>query len=108
MASNVERPTSNIQRRRVSLSTCHLVRPVVMEHVAKLGGLVLCGGHSKRMGIAKAWLPFGPERMLPRVVRLLSEAVAPIVVVAAQGQQLPDLPPGTTVARDQRSDLATR
>jgi molybdopterin-guanine dinucleotide biosynthesis protein A len=40
--------------------------------------------------------------MLSRVVRLLSEAVAPIVVVAAPGQQLPELPGDVLVARDRR------
>src|SRR5262249_38075414 len=39
---------------------------------------------------------------LSRVVRLLGEAVDEIVVVAAPGQELPPLPPGVRVARDQR------
>ena len=38
--------------------------------LASLGAVVLCGGESRRMGRPKAWLPFGPERMLQRVVRL--------------------------------------
>ena len=50
----------------------------------KTGGLVLCGGRSRRMGLDKASLPFGPETMLNRVVRKLSEVVSPIVVVAAK------------------------
>ena len=37
------------------------------------GGIVLCGGQSSRMGRPKAWLPFGDELMLPRVVRLLGD-----------------------------------
>ena len=57
------------------------------------GGIVLCGGKSTRMGVAKAVLPFGPETMLQRVVRLLGTVVAPIVVVAARDQELPPLPP---------------
>jgi molybdopterin-guanine dinucleotide biosynthesis protein A len=65
------------------------------------GGIVLCGGQSKRMGRPKAWLPFAGEIMLPRVVRLLSEAVHPIVVVAAPDQDVPDLPPGVLVVRDE-------
>lgn len=65
-----------------------------------LAGIILCGGQSKRMGRPKAWLPFGDELMLPRVVRLLSEVVAPIVVVAAPDQGLPPLPSATTVVRD--------
>ena len=45
------------------------------------GGIVLCGGKSTRMGVPKATLPFGPETMLQRVVRLLGTVVSPIVVV---------------------------
>jgi molybdopterin-guanine dinucleotide biosynthesis protein A len=65
-----------------------------------VGGVVLCGGQSSRMGRPKAWLPFGDELMLPRVVRLLGEAVVPIVVVAAPGQDVPPLPPGVEIVRD--------
>jgi molybdopterin-guanine dinucleotide biosynthesis protein A len=54
------------------------------------------------MGTSKALLPFGPETMLQRVVRILGEVVAPIVVVAAADQELPALPPDVTVARDER------
>lgn len=53
------------------------------------------------MGRDKAWLPFGGELMLPRLVRLVSAAVAPVVVVAAPGQELPDLPAQVTVVRDE-------
>jgi molybdopterin-guanine dinucleotide biosynthesis protein A len=53
------------------------------------------------MGRPKAWLPFAGEIMLPRVVRLLGEVVAPIVVVAAPGQDVPPLPPGIEVVRDE-------
>ena len=69
-----------------------------------LGGIVLCGGQSRRMGRPKAWLPFGPELMLQRVARLVGEAVGPIVVVAAPGQDVPDLPPGIVVVRDPVAD----
>jgi molybdopterin-guanine dinucleotide biosynthesis protein A len=55
-----------------------------------------------RMGHAEALLPFGKEAMLERVVRLLSEVVSPVVVVAAPEQPLPHLPPDTLVARDRR------
>jgi len=64
------------------------------------GGIVLCGGLSTRMGSPKATLPFGPETMLQRVVRLLSGVVSPIAVAAAGGQDLPDLPPDIIVTRD--------
>ncbi len=54
------------------------------------------------MGSSKALLPFGPETMLQRVVRVLSPLVSPIAVVAAADQELPDLPPGVIVTRDER------
>lgn len=56
------------------------------------------------MGTSKAMLPFGDEVMLQRVVRLVGKVVAPenIVVVAAAGQELPDLPAGVSLARDAR------
>ena len=66
------------------------------------GGIVLCGGKSTRMGVAKATLPFGPETMLQRVVRLLGAMVSPIVAVAAQEQVLPALPAEVIVTRDER------
>jgi molybdenum cofactor guanylyltransferase len=68
-------------------------------------GIVLCGGRSSRMGRPKAWLPFGDEVLLQRVVRILSEVVHPIVVVAAPGQDLPLLPESIRVVRDEREYL---
>ena len=64
----------------------------------------MAGGKSLRMGRAKATLPFGPELMLKRVVRLVGEAVQPVVVVAAAEQELPDLPPEIRVVRDDNPD----
>src|SRR5205807_272847 len=63
-------------------------------------GVVLCGGRSSRMGRPKAWLPFGGEALLQRVVRRLGEAVSPVVVVAAPGQELPSLPSEVAIVRD--------
>lgn len=71
----------------------------------KVGGLVLCGGHSKRMGRPKFSLPFGDEVLLQRVCRILSEVVSPIVVVAAANQELPDLPDDVTIVRDEYDGL---
>src|SRR3982750_1451674 len=64
----------------------------------QIGGVILCGGKSSRMGYPKALLPFGPELMLQRMVRLLGEVVSPIVVVAAPEQELPELPPDVLLA----------
>jgi molybdopterin-guanine dinucleotide biosynthesis protein A len=63
-------------------------------------GVVLCGGRSSRMGRPKAWLPVGGELMLPRVVRLVREAVGTVVVVAAPDQDVPPLPAGVRIVRD--------
>src|SRR5438552_5116651 len=70
--------------------------------VSRVAGIVLAGGQSSRMGRPKATLPFGPELMLQRVVRLLGSVVRPIIVVAAPGQELPPLPGDLIIARDER------
>ena len=70
------------------------------------GAIILCGGKSSRMGRDKATLPFGPELMLQRVIRLVNQVVNPqrIVVVAAPGQVLPEIPTAITVTHDERQD----
>ena len=66
--------------------------------------VVLCGGKSVRMGRPKALLPFGPEVLLVRVLRVSAEVCGELVVVAAEGQELPGLPDGATVVRDARPE----
>ncbi len=66
----------------------------------KVGGIVLCGGQSRRMGTPKAWLPFGDEPMLSRVVTALAAVVDPVVVIAGPGQEVPTLHPNVAVVRD--------
>jgi molybdopterin-guanine dinucleotide biosynthesis protein A len=78
-----------------------------MDGNLRVGGIVLCGGKSSRMGLAKAWLPIAGEPMLARIVRLLSEVPrlsGPLVVVAAPSQDLPKLPSHVTVERDEVED----
>lgn len=72
------------------------------DRTMRKGAIILCGGQSSRMGRDKATLPFGPELMLQRVVRLVGEAVnlGSVVVVAAPVQWLPELPAGVFVAHD--------
>tara|TARA_R110002111_G_scaffold191869_1_gene258165 strand:- start:56269 stop:56919 length:651 start_codon:yes stop_codon:yes gene_type:complete len=66
----------------------------------KVGGIILCGGESSRMNYPKALLPMGKELMLQRIVRIVSSVVSPVIVVAAQGQELPQLPASVTVIYD--------
>jgi molybdenum cofactor guanylyltransferase len=75
------------------------------RNLMKRGAVVLCGGKSTRMGRDKATLPFGPETMLQRVVRLLGEVVptSQIVVVGAAGQVLPPLPDEVVMAWDEHT-----
>lgn len=74
-----------------------------IEHA--VGGVILCGGHSKRMGQPKLSLPFGPELMLQRVCRILAEVVGPIVVVAARDQEMPTLSADVRVVADEYESL---
>lgn len=66
--------------------------PAFFPSLVSAGGIILCGGESTRMGKPKAWLPFGEEFLLQRLVRIMQGVVSPLVVVGAPGQQLPDLP----------------
>ncbi len=59
--------------------------------------IVLCGGLSRRMGRDKAGLPFGPETLLERTVRLVREVVTEYVVATREGAPLPGPHP---MARD--------
>jgi molybdopterin-guanine dinucleotide biosynthesis protein A len=56
------------------------------------------------MGIAKATLPFGPELLVQRLVRIVGEGASQVVIVAAPDQTLPALPAAATVARDRQPD----
>ncbi|WP_202819165.1 molybdenum cofactor guanylyltransferase [Actinosynnema sp. ALI-1.44] len=68
---------------------------------AVLAGVVLAGGRSTRMGRAKADLAWHGSTFLYRTSALLRRTVdGPVVVVAAPGQDLPDLPAGVEVAVD--------
>lgn len=66
------------------------------------GAVVLCGGQSRRMGLSKAALPFGPESMLCRVVRLLREVTDHIVVAAGRVFDPRGLPPEVRIVVDRR------
>jgi molybdenum cofactor guanylyltransferase len=64
---------------------------------------VLAGGRSCRMGTPKAALEWHGSTLLRRTVGIVARATSgPVVVVRASGQQLPDLPNGTTIIDDPR------
>jgi len=52
--------------------------------------VVLCGGRSSRMGRDKASLPFGPETLLARVVRVVLTVVGDVVVIGHTLQSMPE------------------
>jgi molybdenum cofactor guanylyltransferase len=64
--------------------------------------IVLCGGRSTRMGRDKASLPFGAETLLARVVRTVKQVADDVVVVAREGQALPE---GFEAVRDSAEGL---
>jgi len=75
-----------------------------MSASAQLGGVILCGGKSSRMGHSKARLPFGSETMLERVVRLLRQVATPIVVVGEYGSDREIDDEGVLWTVDERPD----
>jgi molybdopterin-guanine dinucleotide biosynthesis protein A len=79
-----------------------------MKPAVRLGGVILAGGRSSRMGRPKAWLPVGDRTMLETVLVAVADGIdlagalpdAAMVVVAAPGQELPPLPAGVMRAED--------
>jgi molybdopterin-guanine dinucleotide biosynthesis protein A len=73
----------------------------------RIGGIVLAGGRSERMGSSKAWLEWHGATLLEHVVGVVSEAVGdgPVVVVSAAGQELPGLPAQIRIVSDAREGL---
>lgn len=71
------------------------------SHPTPLGGLVLAGGRSRRMGEPKALADRAGVPLLAYVVGVLLEAGCdPVVVTHAPGQALPALPAGVELVSD--------
>jgi len=83
------------------------------DMLTETGGIVLCGGHSRRMGKPKEWLVLrnrvearvwhrreAGETLLQHCVGVLSESLVEVVVAARVGQVLPPLPGNCRVVRD--------
>jgi molybdenum cofactor guanylyltransferase len=66
----------------------------------ELGAIVLAGGRSTRMGTPKALLDWHGAPLVRRVTGLLGRVASPVVVVHADGQELPPLP-GVELVADQ-------
>jgi molybdopterin-guanine dinucleotide biosynthesis protein A len=60
--------------------------------MADLAAIVLAGGRSSRMGTDKALLDWHGSTLLRRVTGILQRVAEPVIVVAAAGRRLPDLP----------------
>ena len=72
-----------------------------MVGLAEAAGVVLAGGRSSRMGRPKAALEWHGSTLLHRTTALLARTVGgPVLVVAAPGQDLPELPPRVEVVAD--------
>lgn len=66
----------------------------------RLGGVILCGGHSRRMGAPKEWMRAGDEFALVVVARELLLVAPQVVAAAREKQTLPRLPTGVEVVHD--------
>jgi molybdopterin-guanine dinucleotide biosynthesis protein A len=93
--------TDSICRRTLQLLMCEPKNQLdSREATIQIGGIVLAGGTSRRMGTPKEWLNFAGEPMLARVVRIVALVASPVVVVAQEGQVLPPLTAGVETAHD--------
>lgn len=68
--------------------------------------MVLVGGHSSRMGTAKAALEWHGSTLIRRTLGILSRSIdGPLLVVRAPGQPLPEIPPQVEVVEDAQEGL---
>ena len=60
-----------------------------MSGSAKIAGVILSGGASRRMGTPKALLQFRDETFLDRLIRVFSSVCSPVIVVVGEhGDQI--------------------
>ncbi len=71
-----------------------------MSTAIPFAAIILCGGESRRMGQAKALLPWQGRTLLEHIVATLAPLASPVVVVAAPEQELPTLPADVLIMRD--------
>ncbi len=69
-------------------------------------GIVLVGGRSSRMGVAKAGLEWHGSTLLRRTVGIVRRGVdGPVIVVRAPGQVVPEVPDDVLLVEDDREGL---
>ncbi len=78
--------------------------PLPLPTETAVGGIVLCGGWSRRMGKPKVWLPCEGEYLLQRMVRIIGGVLSPVVAACHRDQSLPPLPPNVELAFDEYED----
>src|SRR5262249_26804960 len=66
-----------------------------------VGGIILCGGESKRMGGAKAWLPFGGGAVLRHTGAPICQGVDTLVGWADTAEGTTARPEGVQIVRDE-------
>jgi molybdopterin-guanine dinucleotide biosynthesis protein A len=72
----------------------------VNPSTVSLGGIILAGGRSRRMGADKAVVDFCGTRMIDRVTHMLGAVADPVVVVTRASADLDGVP--ATVLEDER------
>jgi len=70
----------------------HEAPAVTVPEPPRVGAIVLAGGRSSRMGRPKALLNWHGSTLVRRVTGILQRVADPVVVVHADGQELPPLP----------------
>ncbi|MCH2202498.1 MAG: molybdenum cofactor guanylyltransferase [Fuerstiella sp.] len=67
---------------------------------SSVGAVVLCGGRSERMGTDKSLLLIEGRPFLSHICSVINSHFQQTVVVAADGQRLPELPGNVSIVRD--------
>ncbi len=69
-----------------------------------LAAILLAGGASSRMGVAKAWLDWRGRPLLSHLAGIMADFGARVIVVGSPGQELPPLPEGSVRVDDPPGD----
>lgn len=84
--------------------TMHSCPSSTPDRIPNLGAVVLCGGHSSRMGVDKASLLFQQRTFLDHLIERVGTVAAPIVVVGGDRSILKERLPHVIFATDKYLD----